>query len=77
MDGSFIKGDIFAQRVPRCPRCVERKEERQDRERKKKVKLSIGGQAWKEADSGEEEEGENDLPGLGVLKVSRTLRIRE
>lgn len=76
MDGSSIKQDIFAQRVPRCPRCEEKKEARRVGERKKKVKVSAGEQAWKEDESGEEEEGEHDLPGWGVLKVSLSPFLR-
>lgn len=60
--GSYIKEDIFAQRVPKCPRCLEAEEG------KKKDKNNENRTSWKEDDEDNGDDELDSLPGMGVLK---------
>ncbi|PWN33067.1 DHS-like NAD/FAD-binding domain-containing protein [Meira miltonrushii] len=61
--GSYIKEDIFAQRVPKCPKCSEAEEA------KKQAKSGKSQKNWKADDNDDDDDDELDaLPGIGVLK---------
>ncbi|MCO5566151.1 hypothetical protein L7F22_019827 [Adiantum nelumboides] len=65
VSGSYIKEDIFAQRVPKCPRCLEAEQA------KRQTNSGKNQKNWK---SGEDDDDDDDddeldtLPGIGVLK---------
>lgn len=61
VDGSAIKDDIFAQRVPECPQCTASLEA-------KRRARSIKKKAYRSPNSSEEEGESDSLPGLSVLK---------
>lgn len=60
--GSYIKEDIFAQRVPKCPRCSEAEQA------KSQTKSTKSQTKWKADDKDEDDEELDTLPGIGVLK---------
>lgn len=68
--GSAIKSDIMAQRVPQCPQCQEREAmQRTTKLAKHKAHLRKKNGRGKGGDDGsDDEEGQDRLPGLSVMK---------
>lgn len=70
VDGREIKAAIFAREVPICPDCAARRAHKESKRRKKTKVGSNGAALW--ADTGSDSE-DDDLPGMGVLKVRTIL----
>lgn len=60
--GSYIKEDIFAQRVPKCPKCSEAEQT------KKQTNPGKSQKSWKAGDDDDDDDELDTLPGIGVLK---------
>ncbi|WFD39681.1 NAD-dependent histone deacetylase sir2 [Malassezia japonica] len=64
VDGSVIRDDLLAKRIPACPRCTARREDADARRRAKRPKTSA---MW----GGDESEDESDL-AYGIMKPDIT-----